>query len=81
MGDLDTRETMVQEPRIISLVEAAKIIGTSYPTAVRLAKSGELKAFRIRSSWRTSNVACDDFIRQQFRLQAIKSQSRVGEDC
>ena len=43
MGDLDTRETMVQEPRIISLVEAAKIIGTSYTTAVRLAKSGELQ--------------------------------------
>ncbi|MBR0404083.1 MAG: excisionase family DNA-binding protein [Eggerthellaceae bacterium] len=79
MGELDTRDTAKNRARIISLAEAAKIIGTSYPTAVRLAESGELKAFRIRSSWRTSDAACDEFIRQQFRLQALKCQSRVQE--
>jgi excisionase family DNA binding protein len=79
MGELDTRGTAKNRARIISLAEAAKIIGTSYPTAVRLAESGELKAFRIRSSWRTSDAACDEFICQQFRLQALKCQSRVQE--
>ena len=79
MGELDTRDTAKNRARIISLAEAAKIIGTSYPTAVRLAESGELKAFRIRSSWRTSDAACDEFICQQFRLQALKCQSRIQE--
>jgi excisionase family DNA binding protein len=79
MGELDTRDTAKNRARIISLAEAAKIIGTSYPTAVRLAESGELKAFRIRSSWRTSDAACDEFICQQFRLQALRCQSRIQE--
>ena len=79
MGELDTRDTAKNRARIISLAEAAKIIGTSYPTAVRLAESGELKAFRIRSSWRTSDAACVEFICQQFRLQALRCQSRIQE--
>lgn len=79
MGELDTKDTAKNRARIISLAEAAKIIGTSYPTAVRLAESGELKAFRIRSSWRTSDAACDEFICQQFRLQALRCQSRIQE--
>ena len=79
MGELDTRDTAKNRARIISLAEAAKIIGTSYPTAVRLAESGELKAFRIRSSWRTRDAACDEFICQQFRLQALRCQSRIQE--
>ena len=56
-----------RQGRIISLKEAADIIGTSYPTAVRLANSGELKAFRVRHSWRTSDVG-------QFKLQAARSR-------
>ena len=79
MGECETRNTAKSQARIISLAEAAKIIGTSYPTAVRLAESGELKAFRIRKTWRTSDTACEEFIRQQFELQALKCQSRVRE--
>ena len=79
MGEFDTRDTAKSQVRIISLAEAAKIIGTSYPTAVRLAKSGELKAFRIRKTWRTSDAACEEFICQQFRLQALRCQSRAKE--
>ena len=75
MGEFDTRDTAKSQARIISLAEAAKIIGTSYPTAVRLAKSGELKAFRIRKTWRTSEAACRAFVRNQFEIQALECQS------
>ena len=71
---------MKGEGRIISLVEAAKIIGTSYPTAVRLAKSGELKAFRIRKTWRTSESACERFVREQFEIQALACRSVEVEE-
>jgi len=77
MGELETRDTAKGRARIISLAEAAEIIGTSYPTAVRLAESGELKAFRIRKSWRTSDAACDEFVRRQFELQALRCGSGV----
>lgn len=65
-----------EEERIISLAEAAKMIGTSYPTVVRLATSGELKAFRIRHSWRTSTTVCKEYIREQFEKQAQICRSR-----
>ena len=77
MGELETRDTAKSRARIISLAEASEIIGTSYPTAVRLAESGELKAFRIRKSWRTSDAACDEFVRRQFELQALRCRSRA----
>ena len=77
MGELETRDTAKGRARIIYLAEAAEIIGTSYPTAVRLAESGELKAFRIRKSWRTSDAACDEFVRRQFELQALRCRSKA----
>lgn len=68
-----------RQGRIISLKEAADILGTSYPTAVRMASSGELKAFRIRKTWRTSDIACEEFISRQFKLQAARSRSAGRE--
>ena len=50
-------DVIASEGRIISLYEAAEILGTSYPTAMRLAKSGGLKAFRIRKTRRTRPTA------------------------
>ena len=58
------------EGRIITLMEAAKLLGTSYPTAHRMACSGELKAFRLRNSWRTSTAACEEYVRRGFAEQA-----------
>lgn len=72
--------TIEGQGRIISLVEAAKIIGTSYPTAVRLAHSGELRAFRIRKTWRTSEAACAQYVREQFDVQAVACQSVEAEE-
>ena len=80
MSDGRASETIEGEGRIISLVEAAEMIGTSYPTAVRLAKSGELKAFRIRRTWRTSTAACEAFVREQFEVQALACQSVEVEE-
>ena len=68
-----------RQGRIISLKEAADILGMSYPTAVRMANSGELKAFRIRKTWRTSDIACEEFINRQFKLQAARSRSARRE--
>lgn len=63
------------EGRIISLPEAARMLCTSYPTVHRLVNAGELKAFRIRNSWRTSTAACEEFVRRRFEEQAKICQS------
>ena len=75
MSEETAKKALDEEGRIISLYEAAEILGTSYPTAMRLAKSGELKAFRIRKTWRTSEAACRAFVRSQFEIQALACQS------
>jgi len=63
--------------RTITLKEACAILCCSYSTVRRLAESGELKAFRIRGAWRTSNVACEEFIERQYADQRLISQSVV----
>ena len=69
------KDAIGDEGRIISLPEAARMLGTSYPTVHRLENSGELKAFRIRNSWRTSTAACEEFVRRRFEEQAKICQS------
>lgn len=64
-----------EEVRIISLKEAAEILGSSYPTVLRMATEGDLKAFRIRHTWRTSTAACDEFIQRKFDEQARACRS------
>ena len=64
-----------EEARIISLKEAAEILGSSYPTVLRMATEGDLKAFRIRHTWRTSTAACEEFIQRKFDEQARACQS------
>lgn len=56
--------------RVITLSEAGKILHASYATVYRLVVDGELKAFRIRNSWRTSTTACREFIRRGLDEQA-----------
>ena len=63
------------EGRIISLKEAAQILGVSYPTAHRMACDGELKAFRLRNVWRTSTTACEECVKHAFAEQARICQS------
>ena len=64
-----------EEARIISLKEAAEILGSSYPTVLRMATEGDLKAFRMRRTWRTSTAACEEFIQRKFDEQARACQS------
>lgn len=64
------------EARIISLAEAAELLGVSYPTTVRLATDGELKAFRIRKAWRTSTAACEEYVDERFRAQEAACRAR-----
>lgn len=61
--------------RIISLREAADLLGVSYTTVFRMVKDGELKAFRMRNVWRTSTTVCEDYIAEQFKKQALICQS------
>ena len=68
-----------EPPRLISLAEAADILSVSYPTAVRLVKSGELKAFKIRRAWRTSTAICEEYIRDRFRAQELACQREKTE--
>lgn len=62
-------------PRVIKLNEAATIINCSYSTALRLARSGELKAFRVRGAWRTTDAICAEYIEQRIAEQQLMSQS------
>ena len=62
--------------RIITLMEAAQLLGTSYPTAHRMACAGELKAFRLRSSWRTSTSACREYVERQMAEQERACRAR-----
>ena len=73
--EVETPQVETNEGRIISLPEAARMLGTSYPTVHRLVSAGELKAFRIRNSWRTSTAACEEFVRRRFEEQAKICQS------
>lgn len=66
---MEAEEAAKPRGRIITLQEAAEILSISYSTAFRLAESGELKAFRIRNSWRTSTAACAQYIERQMRIQ------------
>lgn len=59
------------EGRIMTLKEAAEYLHTSYSTVYRLVTSGELDAFRLRNSWRTSSLACESYVRGRFAEQAL----------
>lgn len=73
---MEKASEMAREPeRVITLNEASRILSVSYNTALRLAQTGELKAFRIRNAWRTSTAACDDYISEQFRIQATACEA------
>lgn len=61
--------------RVLTLNEAGKILNASYSTILRLVTDGELRAFRIRNSWRTSTSACEEYKRRQYAEQAIACMS------
>ena len=63
------------EGRVLTLYEAAERLKTSYTTVYRLVMDGELPAFRIRNSWRTSDVICDEYVNKMLRENASTCQS------
>lgn len=74
MENVNAREGE-EEGRVITLSEAGEILHASYATVLRLVTNGELKAFRIRNSWRTSIGVCERFIDEQFKRQAVICRS------
>ena len=65
-----------EDGRVLTLTEAGKILNASYSTMLRLVTDGELRAFRIRNTWRTSTSACEEYKRRQYAEQAIACISR-----
>jgi|GEM_PF-1311148 len=61
--------------KIMTLDEAAEFLNTSYSTVYRLVVDGELRAFRIRNSWRTSTSACQEFVSRRFEEQSVICRS------
>ena len=47
----------------------------SYSTAYRMVMDGELEAFRVRNSWRTSEAVCDRYIDRRFAEQALQCET------
>ena len=80
MGIEEASETARDPERVITLNETSRILSVSYNTTLSLVQSGELNAFRIRNSWRTSTAACESYISEQFRIQATecKREKKVG---
>ena len=64
--------------RVISLKEAAGLLSVSVSTVYRMVSSGELEAFRVRNTLRTSTAICEDYIRRQQRHQAVLCRIRKG---
>ena len=63
------------EDKIMTLVQAAEYLETSYSTVYRLVTDGELRAFRLRNSWRTSTSACREFVNKRFEEQSVICRS------
>lgn len=71
----------VARNQVVTLQTASEILCCSYSTALRLANSGELRAFRVRGSWRTTTAICEEYIEQRLAEQQLISQSvEVGEE-
>ena len=62
---------------VITLKEAAEILGVSYPTVNRMVHSGELFAFRVKNGWRTRTAVCRQYLAQQMSRQ-LASWNRKG---
>ena len=63
----------------IDLKEVARRLNVSYSTAYRLVASGELRAFKVRNSWRTSTAACEDYVRRRLEEQAWQCSAAETE--
>ena len=59
------------ETEVIGLKDAGVRLRSSYSTVLRLVKSGDLEAFRVRSSWKTTTAACDRYIARQLAEQRM----------
>lgn len=66
-----TVQSAEEENRIITFYEAADILCLSYGSVRRLVLDGELRALRMRHSWRTTIAYCNEYIKRQEQLQAI----------
>ena len=64
---------------IWSLKEAAAYLDVSYSTALRMARSGELVAWQINDSWKTSKALCKRYVRSQIKKQALICRATYSE--
>lgn len=62
---------------IMTLFEAADYLNTSYSTVYRLVMDGELGAFKLRNSWRTSIAACEAYVSKRFAVQAAATRPKA----
>ena len=71
---MDTKDT------IITLKKAAELLHIAPATVYRLVHSGDLKAFRLFRSWRTSEQACNEFINKQLNVISQEDSDQCLED-
>lgn len=72
---MGTKERDDSAAEVITLMKAADRLNISYTTVLRLVHGGELPAFRVKHSWRTTTQACDDFVTRGMAEQKGLSQS------
>ena len=58
---------------ILTLVEATELLKVSDKTLVKMAKAGEIPAFKIAQQWRVRQAELDAGIEEQVRKQSENS--------
>ena len=52
---------------VLSLKEAAAMLGVSYSTVYRMVQDGQIEAYRIRTQYRIPRKACEKFVRDETK--------------
>ena len=63
--------------RVITLKEAAQILGISYPTVYRMVTTGKLFGFRVNGGWRTSTAICKQYLTRQMSRQLASCRMKA----
>ena len=70
------RNKVGENPEIMTIQEAAEYLNCHHVTVRRLLAQGELRAFRLGSSWRFRREDIDQWIAQQERAQGGETASK-----
>src|SRR5260370_39816750 len=60
--EVDLELTFVEPPDLLTVKEVAEILRVSQPTVLRMIDDGELRAIRVRNTWKIRRSYLDDYL-------------------